>query len=40
MSGRVFRPWTTTPGTYTIGFVVGNYYLRNNTADNVTITVK
>ena len=32
--------WSATPGTYTIGFAVGNYYTRNNTADNATITVQ
>jgi len=38
--GKASIKWTTTPGTYTIGFIVGNYYTRNNTADNVTITVQ
>jgi hypothetical protein len=32
--------WTTTAGTYNIGFVVGNYYSRNNATDNVTIMVR
>jgi Bacterial Ig domain len=38
--GTATLNWTTTPGTYSIGFVVGNYYLRNNAADNITVTVK
>jgi VCBS repeat-containing protein len=38
--GTATLNWATTPGTYSIGFVVGNYYLRNNAADNVSVTVK
>jgi 5-hydroxyisourate hydrolase-like protein (transthyretin family) len=38
--GKATMSWTTTAGSYTIGFVVGNYYSRNNAADNVAITVK
>ena len=30
---------TATTKTYTIGFVVSNYYNRNNTADNATVVV-
>ena len=38
--GRATLNWATTPGTYSVGFVVGNYYVRNNAADNVSMTVK
>jgi len=37
--GKASMQWTTTAGSYSIGFVVGNYYSRNNAADNVPITV-
>jgi hypothetical protein len=37
--GRATYNWTAAPGTYSIGFVIGNYYTRNNSADNVSITV-
>jgi hypothetical protein len=38
-TGTATVTWTAGPGSYTIGFSVGNYYIRNNTADNVTIVV-
>jgi hypothetical protein len=38
-TGTATFTWTTGTGTYNIGFSVGNYYVRNNTADNRTITV-
>jgi hypothetical protein len=38
-TGTATLTWAATPGTYVIGFSVSNYYIRNNTADNVTITV-
>jgi VCBS repeat-containing protein len=37
--GKATFLWTATAGTYAIGFSVGNYYTRNNVADNVSITV-
>ena len=38
--GTASIDWTTTPGTYTIGVVVSNYYSRNNTADNKILNVQ
>ena len=38
-TGTATLTWTATAGTYTIGFSAGNYFIRNNTADNVTITI-
>lgn len=37
--GTATLNWAATPGTDTIGFVVTNYYNRNSSADNATITV-
>jgi hypothetical protein len=38
--GTATLNWAAAPGTYTIGFVVTNYYTRNNAADNVQVTVR
>ncbi len=38
-TGTATLTWTATAGSYTIGFSAGNYYVRNNTADNVAITI-
>jgi len=39
-TGTATLNWAATPKAYTIGFVVLNYYTRNNALDNVNITVK
>jgi VCBS repeat-containing protein len=38
-NGTATFTWTAPAGTYTLGFNVGNHYIRNNTADNAVVTV-
>ena len=38
-TGTATLTWTASAGAITIGFSATNYYIRNNTADNVGITI-